>query len=228
MEKVASLISGGMDSCTTMAKLVLDGWEVYPIYVNYGQVASSEEVKAAKKYIENLQKSNKNLHDIEIVQLSLPFLKIAMTGSRKVTNINEEDFHTMEAKKVDWVPARNIIFLTVASSYCGMLDCRNISIGAYKEDEMPPYPDSSREFFDALEDALTKGMYGDKFNIVTPFVDSFKWDLVKYSKENNLPIEITWSCYEAGDEHCGLCRNCIDRKKSFQKANTKDPTKYVK
>ncbi len=225
--KIVSLISGGMDSCTTAARLAIEGWDVHPLFVDYSQKSLTQEREAISKYVKELQKRKLNVHDVEIVKLNLPFLKVALTGGNEITKKTDADFHTMEAKKVDWVPARNIIFLTVASSYCEMLDCRNISIGAYKEDEMPPYPDSSRKFFDALEDALTKGMYGDKFGIVTPFVDSFKWDLVKYSKENNLPIGITWSCYEAGNEHCGLCRNCIDRKKAFEKAKIADSTRYA-
>ena len=226
-KSVVSLVSGGMDSCTTMAKLVLDDWEVYPVYFSYGQIAFAKELEAAKRYIETLQAKYENLHDLELVELSLPFLKVALTGSRDPTMANEENFNSMESKKIDWVPARNVIFLTIASSYCELLKCRNISIGAYKEDEMPPYPDSSREFFDSLEVALTKGLYGDKFNILTPFIQSYKWDFVKYSKENHLPVEITWSCYGAGKEHCELCRNCVDRKKAFQKANIEDPTKYA-
>jgi len=224
--KVVSLVSGGMDSCTTMAKLAIEDWEVYPLYINYGQTAFPKEIESAKNYIKVLQERFKNLYNLEIVEISLPFLKVSLTGATSVTKETDEDFHTMESKKIDWVPARNIIFLTVASSYCELLKSRNISIGSYKEDEMPSYPDSSREFFDALEVALTKGMYGDKFNIITPFIDSFKWGMVKYSKENKLPIELTWSCYEASNEHCGLCRNCIDREKAFKKAGVVDPTKY--
>ena len=224
---VVSLLSGGMDSCTTMSKLLLEGWKVYPIYFSYGQTAFQKELEAAKHYTETLQAKYKSLHDLEIIKLILPFLKVALTGLRNPTMSNEEDFNSMESKKIDWVPARNVIFLTIASSYCELLKCRNISIGAYKEDEMPPYPDSSRDFFDSLETALTKGLYGEKFNILTPFIGSFKWDFIKYSKENHLPIEVTWSCYGAGNEHCGLCRNCVDRKKAFQKAGVEDPTKYA-
>lgn len=223
---VVSLVSGGMDSCTTMAKFVIDGWNVFPLHIRYGQVASKNELKSAKKYIRTLQEEYDNLNGLQVVTMSIPFLKVALTGTTKVSKSTDRDFHSLLSKKVDWVPSRNIIFLSIAASYCEMVKSRSISFGAYREDELPPYPDSSPTFFSSMEDSLNKGIYGDHFHIETPFANSLKSEIVIFSSRNNLPVQYTWSCYEAGSAHCGLCRNCIDRRKAFEKSGIPDPTHY--
>ncbi len=224
--KVVSLLSGGIDSCTTAARLAIDGFEVFPLFVDYGQRAVQRERAAAEAYVSEVRAKIKTMHALSTAALDMPFLRSSLVGTvavEKSTNIN---FDTVESKKIDWVPARNIILITLGASYCETIGNRKISIGAYKEDEMPPYPDSSREFFDVMQQALTKGMYGDAFEIVTPFGDSFKWDMLTYSRTRNLPTQLTWSCYEDRENHCGCCRNCVDRKKAYDKAGIEDPTVY--
>ncbi|MBI4018750.1 MAG: 7-cyano-7-deazaguanine synthase [Candidatus Aenigmarchaeota archaeon] len=227
MQKIVSLVSGGMDSCTTMAKAAMDGNHIYPLFFNYGQKSAKMEVTAAQNYINELRKRSVNINTLQIVTISMPFLRVALTGTGNITKAADKDFHSMESKKIDWVPARNVIFLTIASSYCEIVKARCITIGAYKEDEMPPYPDSSREFFDSMEISLSRGIYGDKFEIRTPFLHNFKWDMITFSKANGLPVDVTWSCYESGEKHCGACRNCLDRKNAFEKVMAPDVTEYV-
>lgn len=224
--KVVSLLSGGIDSCTTASKLAIDGFDVFPLFVDYGQRAVQREINAAEGYVSEVRARIEKMHALSTANVSMPFLRSSLVGTADVEKNTGENFGTMESKKVDWVPARNIILITLAASYCETVGARKISIGAYREDEMPPYPDSSRDFFDVMQQALTSGMYGDAFEIVTPFIDSFKWDLLTYSRDKNLPTHLTWSCYENLQSHCGYCRNCVDRKKAFDKAGIKDPTIY--
>lgn len=224
--KIISLISGGMDSCTVVGRLAIEGYEVFPIYVDYGQKVKKRELNAAKKYLDFLQRKKYNVHDLVVSRVSLPFLKIPMTGHGQIPKSNEKNFFSLSSKKIDYVPGRNIIFLSIATSYAIVVGSDKISIGAYKEDELPPYPDSSREFFDSMEKTLSLGTY-IKVKIITPFINQYKWDIVKYSEKHGLPIHLTWSCYENGKRHCGMCRNCVDRKKAFRKAGVEDPTEYV-
>lgn len=225
--RVVSLVSGGMDSCTTAGRLSLEGFEVYPIFVDYSQRALRREHKAAALYVEDLRHRLDNVHELEVAYTRLPFLRSSLVGTAEVTKATDPDFGSMDSKKIDWVPARNIILISIAASYCEAVNAGKISIGAYKEDEMPPYPDSSREFFDEMQLALSKGMYGQGLEITTPFIDSFKWDMIRYARDNSLPTELTWSCYEDAEAHCGDCRNCVDRKKAFLTADVEDPTKYA-
>ena len=219
-------MSGGVDSCTTASKLAIDGFDVFPLFVNYGQRAAQREIRAAKGYVSEACAKIKNLHTLSTANVSMPFLMSSLVGTVDVEKSTNDNFDTIESKKIDWVPARNIILITLAASYCETVGARKISIGAYREDEMPPYPDSSREFFDVMQQALSRGMYGDVFEIVTPFINSFKWDLLTYARNMNLPTHLTWSCYESLESHCGRCRNCVDRKKAFDKAGIDDPTIY--
>lgn len=225
--KVVALMSGGLDSSTTAARLAIEGHRVYPLFVNYGQRAAAMEKEAAKKYLLKSAERISTLGGLAEAEIRMPFLKSSLVGSTEITRTSDEAFSSPESKRIDWAPARNIIFLSVASAYCETVGARAISIGAYKEDEMPPYPDSSREFFDSMQAALSRGMYGDGFEIVTPFIGSYKWDIVEYSKENSLPVGLTWSCYDNLDLHCGACRNCVDRKKAFSNARVEDPTPYA-
>jgi len=225
--KVVALMSGGLDSCTTAARLAIEGHEVFPLFVNYRQRAASREKEAAKKYLLHAMEKISALNGLAEAEVSMPFLRSSLVGSAEITKKDDTTFHSLEAKKVDWAPARNIVLISIAAAYCETIGARAISIGAYKEDEMPPYPDSSREFFDSMQRSLSKGMYGDGFEIVTPFIDSYRWDMVRYSGKNSLPIELTWSCYDNLDVHCGSCRNCVDRKKAFHNARVEDLTQYA-
>ncbi len=225
--KVVALMSGGLDSCTTAARLAIEGHYIFPLFINYGQRAAFREKEAAKKYLSKSMEKIRTLNSLAEAEISLPFLISSLVGSTEITRKDDNAFHSFEAKKIDWAPARNIILVSIAAAYCETVGARAISIGAYKEDEMPPYPDSSREFFDSMQISLSKGMYGDEFEIVTPFIGYYKCDMVTYSEKNSLPIELTWSCYDNLEVHCGLCRNCVDRKKAFHSARAEDPTQYA-
>lgn len=226
--KVVALVSGGMDSTTTAARLVLENNDVFPLFIDYGQLARERERHAASEYVAQLRKRCKKMQPLQEAFVDLPFLRSSLVGTTEIAKTGGAAFSDIESKKIDWVPARNIVLLSIAASYCETVGARSISIGAYKEDQLPPYPDSSREFFDEMQEALTKGMYGGPFRIVTPFGDEFRRELVVYSAQNGLPIDATWSCYDRKDAHCGECRNCDDRKRAFAQAGVADTTVYVR
>lgn len=219
--KIVSLISGGLDSCTTTGKLAIKGNEIYPIFIDYGQKAFKKELDAAKKYLNFLRKKY-DVHKLVVSKISLPFLKIPMTGYGKIPKTNKKN--TTENEKINFVPSRNIIFISIASSYANLIKAKKISIG-YCENE-PSYPDCDIEFFNLMEKSLSKGTY-DKIKILTPFSGKYKKDIVKYSKKHNLPVHFTWSCFEDKKYHCGLCKNCKERKNAFEITGLKDPTEYI-
>jgi len=223
--KVVSLLSGGLDSSVTMSRLAIEGHEIFPLFIDYGQTSREREFEGAQSYLRKL--SHERINPLRRISADLSFLNTSLLGTKSVTRESDENFHTLSSKKIDWVPARNIIFLSLAASYAESVDSRAVSIGAYKEDEMPPYPDSSPEFLESMQVSLSRGLYdSDNFQILAPFIDLFKWDTVAYANEHGLPIENTWSCYQNGTFHCGTCRNCTDRKKAFEKAEITDPTLY--
>lgn len=222
--KVVVLTSGGIDSCALNALLMMyDLWDVYPIFFGYQQLSEKRELMAASDFLVKVGVKN----ELTSCGIRPDFLQIPMTGHGRMPLVTDKDFQ--QTKHLDWVPHRNLIFLTVAAQYASVVGTSMLAIGSHKE-ELYPHPDSARPFLDVMEKALTLSD-GKKhqWKILTPFVYRgwYKWDVVKWCKENNLPLELTWTCYQGKKKHCGVCRGCYDRKQAFKKAGVKDRTEYL-
>jgi len=220
-KKVVVLTSGGIDSCALNVYLHKESWDVYPMFFHYGQVGWTTEAKAAMMFLKSIG-IKRWAHMI----ITNPKLKIPMTGHGRMPLMTDEDFE--KTKHLDWVPHRNLIFLTLAAQYASIVGTSTLAIGSHKE-ELFPHPDSARGFLDVMEEALELSD-GNKHRwyILTPFVEKgwYKWDVVKWMYENNLPLKYTYTCYQGREKHCGVCRGCYDRKTAFRKAGVTDPTQY--
>jgi 7-cyano-7-deazaguanine synthase len=190
-----------------------EGYELYPITFNYGQIAI-KETQCAQKIAESLGIKTK------IVDLS------ALKGVfGDVTSLCNSDIPlTAEFSQPIIVPFRNAIFLSVAVSYAVSVGVDKIFYGAHGSDE-PFYPDCRREFYEAFEMAARLGT-GENIKIHAPFSGKRKCEVIKKGVELGVPFEFTWSCYREADKHCGKCESCANRKKAFQEAGIADPTKY--
>ena len=122
-----------------------------------------------------------------------------------------------------YVPFRNGLFLSAAASFGLSLECSLICYGAHADDAAGnAYPDCSRAFVEAMNQAVWEGS-GHQIRIEAPFVDVPKAEVVRRGLELKVPYELTWSCYEGGDEPCGTCGTCIDRQKAFEANGVRDP-----
>ena len=122
-----------------------------------------------------------------------------------------------------YVPFRNGLFLSSAASMALSLECSVLYYGAHHDDWAGnAYPDCSREFVAAMNNAIREGT-GGELHMEAPFVEWSKADIVKKGLELNVPYELTWSCYEGGDKPCGVCATCIDRKRAFELNGSIDP-----
>lgn len=122
-----------------------------------------------------------------------------------------------------YVPFRNGLFLSSAASMALSLECSVLYYGAHHDDWAGnAYPDCSREFVAAMNNAIMEGT-GGELHMEAPFVEWSKADIVKKGLELNVPYELTWSCYEGGDKPCGVCATCIDRKRAFELNGSVDP-----
>jgi 7-cyano-7-deazaguanine synthase len=130
---------------------------------------------------------------------------------------------------ITYVPARNIIFLSIAAGLAESVDADRIFIGANAID-YSGYPDCRPEFFRAFETVLkvgTKaGVEGEPIIIEHPILRSTKEDIVRLGKKLKAPLELTWSCYQGGDKACGRCDSCLLRLKGFADAGFKDEIDY--
>jgi 7-cyano-7-deazaguanine synthase len=212
-KKCVIVLSGGPDSATVAYWAKQQGYQIYPITFNYGQIAV-KETAAAQKIAETLGTTTK------IIDLSA--LKEIFSGNTSL--VSREIPLTAEFSNPIIVPFRNAIFLSTAVAYAVTVEAKYIFYGAQGSDE-PFYPDCRRDFYEAFEKAARLGT-GQEVTIRAPFSSQKKSYLIKKGVELGVPFELTWSCYLDGAEHCGKCESCVNRKKAFNEAGLADPTKY--
>jgi len=219
--KAVVLLSGGLDSTTTLAQAIADGCKVTALSFRYGQ-RHTKELESAKNVCEYY-----NVEHI-IIDLNLASFRSALTRD-DIDVPMDRSGELSEEIPVTYVPARNIVFLSIAAGLCESIEAERIYIGANAVD-YSGYPDCRPEFFEAYERMLavgTKtGVEGHPVKIMTPILRSSKADIVRLGKRLNAPLNLTWSCYNGGEKACGHCDSCRLRLKGFKDAGYKDEIEY--
>jgi 7-cyano-7-deazaguanine synthase len=218
------LLSGGLDSTVTLAFARSKGFEVVPLSFRYGQ-RHSKELEAAKRVVKHYA-----LREHYIIDLDLRAFKgSALTSSSVQVPEGRSEEVIGKDIPVTYVPARNIIFLSVAAGLCETVGADRVFIGANAID-YSGYPDCRPEFFDAFEAALKvgtkKGVEGTPVIIEHPILRLTKADIVRLGKELEAPLYLTWSCYKGGAKACGKCDSCLLRLKGFAEAGYADEIEY--
>ncbi len=228
MEKKAIvLLSGGIDSATTLAIAKDSGYEVYAISFRYGQ-RHHFEIEAAKKIAIGMGVKRHLVMDIDLAS----FGGSALTDDIPVPKRGEVEGIGNEIP-VTYVPARNIIFLSLALGWAEVLECADIFIGVNVLD-YSGYPDCREEFIKAFEKAANlgtrNGVEGKRVNIHTPLITLSKAEIIKKGVVLGIDYSLTHSCYDPDDRGraCGKCDSCLLRKKGFEEAGVEDPTVYSK
>ena len=221
-KKAIVLLSGGMDSVTTLALARDKGFECYSITFNYGQKSISE-IESAVYYSKKYSCTEHKVFDINF---------------KNFTNSALIDKNTSVLNKSDnfipntYVPMRNIIFLSISCSWAESIGASNIFIGANAID-YSGYPDCRENFLNSYEKMINlgsrTGSEGGKFNIFRPLVNMTKINIIKLGHNLGLDYTKTVSCYQATTDGkaCGQCESCIFRKDAFTKNNLKDETIYI-
>ncbi len=222
MVNAVVLLSGGLDSTTTLAQAIADGCDVTALSFRYGQRHTKELVSAA-----NVAKFFNVKH--VIVDIDLSMFRSALTRPEIDVPENRDESQMGQDIPVTYVPARNIIMMSVAAGLCESVDADRIYIGANIVD-YSGYPDCRPEFFEAFEKMIavgTKaGVEGHPIRICTPILHSSKADIVRLGKKLGAPLHLTWSCYEGGEKACGRCDSCQLRLAGFKEAGYKDEIEY--
>lgn len=224
-KKAVVLLSGGIDSTTTLAIATDQGFDVYAISFRYGQ-RHQIELEAARQIAASV---NVKAHLILDVDLT------AIGGSALTTNLEvpkNRDIEKMAAEiPVTYVPGRNIIFLSLALAWAEVLKASDIFIGANAID-FSGYPDCRPQFLAAFEKMAnlgTKaGVAGKKININSPLIKLTKAQIIQKGVELGVDYSLTLSCYDPAEDGaaCGKCDSCLLRKKGFEDAKIADPTVY--
>jgi 7-cyano-7-deazaguanine synthase len=225
-KKAVVLLSGGIDSATTLAIAVKEGFECYALSFNYGQ-RHAFELEAAREIADKLG-AEKHL----VVSLDLDKIGgSALTGDMEVPKDRSVE-EIGGGIPVTYVPARNTIFLSVALGWAEVIGAGEIFIGANVRD-YSGYPDCRPEFlaaFDRMANLATRcGLKGEGIKIRAPLIEFSKAEVIRLGLDLGVDFSITRSCYDPVDDDsaCGRCDSCILRKKGFSEANVPDPTGYV-
>ena len=222
------MLSGGIDSATTLAIAKNHGYSIYAISFDYGQRHSAELEKALKTA--ELFKAVKHI----VMGIDLrKFGGSALTSDIPVPKDREEKVISHGIPPT-YVPARNTIFLSLALGWTEIIEAEDIFIGVNAID-YSGYPDCRPEYIEAFQKmaslATKAGVEGkSKTKIHTPLINMSKAEIIKKGTELGVDFSLTHSCYDplpAGNP-CGRCDSCLLRLKGFQNASLKDPLKYPK
>lgn len=224
MKKAIVLFSGGVDSTTCLAMAVkkYGADNVIALSMSYGQ-KHKKEIEYSRKIAKYYGVKHIELDLSEIFGRSNCSLLTHSTESVPMESYAEQ-IKKSDGKPVStYVPFRNGLFLSVATSIAISENCSKIYYGAHADDSAgDAYPDCSLKFNKAMSSAIWEGS-GDQVQIEAPFVGLNKADVVRTGLSLKVPYELTWSCYEGGEKPCGKCGTCIDRQKAFQANGISDP-----
>jgi len=217
--KAVVILSGGMDSTTAAFIAKSEGYEIIPVHFNYGQRTEKRELKAFNDICDYLNSDNRYIIDI-------PFFKQIGASALVDESIEVPIDGIKPGIPVTYVPFRNGIFLSIAAAVAEKEGAEAIYIGVVEEDSSG-YPDCTEEFIKNMQKAINSGTKPEtNIEIKTPLVHLKKEDIVKTAIKYNVPLELTWSCYQNEDEACGVCDSCRLRLKGFEKAGIKDKIPY--
>jgi len=220
------LLSGGIDSSTTLALAIDRGFDTVALSFDYGQ-RHRLELTAAKKVAESLKAKR---------HIQFPLNLAAFGGSALTANISVPKHRATEKIghniPITYVPARNTIFLSVGLALAEVIGAATIFIGANAVD-YSGYPDCRPEFIKAFETmanlATRSGVEGRRMTISAPLIEKSKSEIIRMGIRLGLDYSLTLSCYDPDDDGlaCGACDSCLLRRKGFIEAGVLDPTRYV-
>jgi 7-cyano-7-deazaguanine synthase len=221
VKKAVILLSGGLDSATTLALARAEGFECYALSVAYGQRHSSE-LDAAAQIARALGAYEHRKMRVDLAGIG----GSALTDS----NIPVPEAPTTGIPTT-YVPARNTLMLALALGWAEVLTARDIFIGVNSVD-FSGYPDCRAEFIGAFEKmaalATRAGVEGHPCRIHTPLISWTKAKIIRAGVRLGVDYAATVSCYQADEfgRACGRCDSCRIRKSGFEAARVLDPTRY--
>jgi 7-cyano-7-deazaguanine synthase len=215
--KAVVLLSGGLDSATSAAQAIADGYELIALSLHYGQ-RHDRELVAAKQVAEHLGIKEHFVVDVNLAQW----------GGSALTDQTIEvptDGVQPGVIPVTYVPGRNTVFLAIALSLAEAKGAEAIYLGINAVD-YSGYPDCRPEYLEAVQHLATlsskTGLEGKPPKLVAPLVMDSKVDIVRRALQLGVPIALTWSCYQGQAEPCGLCDSCRIRDQALIDAGRPD------
>ncbi len=221
MKRAVVLLSGGLDSVTTLAMAKEQGFECYTLSFNYGQ-RHDVELIAAEKLSKQLGAVEHKVIDIDLR---------AIGGSALTDNKIDVPEQHQQGIPITYVPARNTVFLSIALGWAEVLSAKAIFVGVNAVD-YSGYPDCRPQYIEAFEQlanlATKAGVEGQKLTIRAPLIKMTKAEIIRQGIKLGIDYSQTISCYQADSDGlaCGRCDSCRFRQQGFEQAGIDDPTQY--
>lgn len=221
MKRAIVLLSGGLDSATCLAKARAEGFECYALSFDYGQ-RHRNEITASQKIAEALGAKEFRCFKLDLAQWG---------GSALTDNSIDVPEYEGAGIPVTYVPARNMVFLSLAVAWGEVLGAHDIFIGVNSVD-YSGYPDCRKNFISSFAETARLGTCAVddnwKWVIHTPLQELSKAEIIKLGTSLGVDYSMTTSCYnpDAAGHACGHCDSCYLRHRGFIEAGVEDPTVY--
>lgn len=220
MKQSVVLFSGGIDSTTALYWALARYEKVFPLTFDYGQ-RHRAEIRLARRLAKKLKLPHAILR-IDLRQIggsSLTDSNIPLPQYKRLAEMKEEIPST-------YVPFRNGIFLALATAWAEAKGLKEIVCG-FNIIDSPNYPDTRREFVEAMERAINTGTKassgGEKMKIIAPFVNKKKSEIVKEGLSLGADYSYSISCYQGEEIPCKRCSSCLLRQKAWEEVGLRDP-----
>jgi len=223
------LLSGGLDSATCLALAVREGYACHALTFDYGQ-RHKVEIECAARIADHLGAASHRVHVLD----ASSFAGSALTDGGEVPKDHDDPGNGPIPST--YVPARNLVFLSIATAFAETLDASDVFIGVNAVD-YSGYPDCRPEFIEAFARAASLAtrrgtQEATALKVRTPLLRLSKAEIVQAGVAAGVDFSLTTSCYDPGvDEHgtlaCGRCDACILRRRGFEAASLNDPTRYA-
>jgi 7-cyano-7-deazaguanine synthase len=227
MKEAIILCSGGLDSVVTahFVKDVSEYGKLTILFFDYGQKASGQERRFAKKCALDLSSKFTEVKLPELGKLSTSLINIE-GKVEEVKNLKD----TKEENKKWYVPCRNLVFLSYALAIAESRKVKDrivsdIFVG-FKDEGSEGFSDTTKEFVEKVNSVMRESCAGE-FKILAPLIEKDKEDIILLGKDLGVDFGNTFSCYIGGNKHCGRCLACKLRKAGFRWCNVEDVTEYL-
>src|SRR5438309_4845019 len=227
MKPAVVLLSGGVDSATTLAIAKEDGYELFALSFRYGQ-RHQIEIVSAQQVAKSLGVKEHRVIEIDLRAIG----GSALTDAIDVPK-NRSENEMASGIPITYVPARNTIFLSYALAWAEVIGAQDIFIGVNALD-YSGYPDCRPEFiaqFENLAQVATKaGVEGTRYQIHAPLIEMTKAQIIRKGTKLGVHFSLTTSCYALTPDGraSGECDSCLLRRKGFREAGIPDPTRYAR
>lgn len=217
MKKAVVVFSGGMDSTTLLYKVIDEGYDACTISFDYGQ-----------KHKKELDFAQQTCHELGVknIIVSLEVLNSLAPSAltRKEWDV-PEGHYADENMKQTVVPNRNMVMLSLATSYAISKKARFLFYGVHSGDHAI-YPDCRPDFYSRMRAAIMRADWHEVL-LKAPFIMMDKGDIVIEGKKLKVNYKLTWTCYQGKEKACGKCGSCVERLEAFEKADMRDPIDYM-